>query len=76
MKVNIAAQTLSASVADAIDYCTDVLKLRQFKGSAAMVKFIRVFDDLFDILNSQSIRQRLQIGSSGGEQADLGSLFD
>ena len=54
MKVNLAAQTLSSSVADAIEYCTNVLKLKQFEGSAATVKFIRLFDCLFDILNSRN----------------------
>ena len=54
MKVNLAAQTLSSSVADAIDYCRDTLKLPQFKGSEATVKFIRTFDHLFDILNSRN----------------------
>lgn len=54
MKVNLAAQTFSSSVADAIDYCTSVLKLKKFEGSAATVKFIRVFDRLFDILNSRN----------------------
>ena len=49
MKVNLAAQTFSASVADAIDYCRDTLKLEQFQGSEATVKFIRTFDHLFDI---------------------------
>ena len=54
MKVNLAAQTFSASVADAIDYCRDTLKLPQFQGSEATVKFIRTFDHLFDILNSRN----------------------
>ena len=54
MKVNLAVQTLSSSVADAIDYCRDTLKLPQFKGSEATVKFIRTFDQLFDILNSRN----------------------
>ena len=54
MKVNLAAQTFSASVADAIDYCRDTLMLPQFKGSEATVKFIRTFDHLFDILNSRN----------------------
>ena len=44
MKVNLAAQRLSSSVANAIDYCRDTLKLPQFKGSEATVKFIRIFD--------------------------------
>ncbi len=54
MKVNLAAQTFSASVADAIDYCRDTLKLPQFQGSEATGKFIRTFDHLFDILNSRN----------------------
>ena len=54
MKVNLAAQALSSSVADAIQYCSDVLKLPQFQGSSATIKFIRIFDQLFDILNSRN----------------------
>ena len=54
MKVNLAAQTFSASVADAISYCRDTLKLPQFQGSEATVKFIQTFDHLFDILNSRN----------------------
>ena len=52
MKVNIAVQTLSASVADAIEFCDHVLKLSEFSDCAATVKFIRMFYRLFDILNS------------------------
>ena len=44
----------SASVADAIDYCRNTLKLPHFKGSEATVKYIRTFDHLFDILDSQN----------------------
>jgi len=54
MKVNLAAQTLSASVADAIEFCRDNLKLVQFVGSEATVHFLRVIDHLFDILNSRN----------------------
>ena len=52
MKVNLAAKALSSSVTDAIKYCFDVLKLKQFQGSAATAQFICLFDRLFDILNS------------------------
>lgn len=52
MKVNLAVQTLSASVADAIDFCREDLELPQFKNSEGTVKFIRMFDKLFDFLNS------------------------
>ncbi len=54
MKVILAAQTFSASVADAIDYCRDTLKLPEFQGSQATVEFIRTFDHLFDVLNSRN----------------------
>lgn len=54
MKVNLAAQALSSSVADAMEYCSSVLKLKQFQGCEATVTFIRMFDHLFDILNSRN----------------------
>lgn len=54
MKVNLAVQTLSASVADAIDFCREDLELPQFKNSEGTVKFIRMFDKLFDFLNSRN----------------------
>ena len=54
MKVNQAAQALSLSVADALKYCEGKLKLPQFQGCGPTVKFIRVFDHLFDVLNSRN----------------------
>ena len=54
MKVDLAAKSLSSSVADAFEYCTNTLKLPQFKGSEATVTFIRIIDHLFDILNSRN----------------------
>ena len=56
VKVNLAAQSLSSSVADAIEYCATILKLPQFQGSEATVKFLRMFDHLFDVLNSRNPR--------------------
>ena len=55
MKVNLAAQTISSSVADALEYCEGKLnELPQFKGCGPTVYFIRVFDRLFDVLNSRN----------------------
>ena len=54
MKVKLAAQALSSSVATAIEYCDQVLKLPKFKGSEGTVKFIRTVDRLFDLLNSRN----------------------
>jgi hypothetical protein len=53
MKVNLAAQTLSSGVADALEFC-EGKKMPQFKGCGPTVKFIRVFDRLFDVLNSRN----------------------
>lgn len=55
MKVNIAAQTLSASVADALDFLREDLQLPEFQGSKATSEFIRLFDSLFDVFNSKNI---------------------
>lgn len=55
MKVSVAAQTLSASVADAIDFLREDLKLADFQGSEATSEFIRIFDKLFDCFNSRSL---------------------
>lgn len=54
MKVNLDAQALSSSVADAIEYCNKELKLPQFWGSEATVEFIRYIDRLFDMMNSRN----------------------
>lgn len=53
MKVKYAANTLSASVANAIDFLRDE-GLNDFKDSESTIKFIRVIDRLFDFLNSRS----------------------
>ena len=52
MNVKLAAQTLSSSVADAIEFLDSTMKLDQFQGSTGTVKFIRTIDRLFDMLNS------------------------
>ena len=55
MKVNLAAQTLSSSVADALEFC-EGKGMPQFKSCGATVKFIRKFDRLFDVVNSRNPR--------------------
>ena len=54
MKVNLAAQTLSSSVADALHFCRDELCLPEFVDSDATCTFIEYFDHLFDLLNSRN----------------------
>ncbi|KAM7311771.1 hypothetical protein ISCGN_008678 [Ixodes scapularis] len=54
MKVNLAAQAISSSVADALEFCNIDLKDRTFADSEATVKLIRIFDKLFDMMNSRN----------------------
>ena len=54
MIVALAAQTMSSSVADRIEFLAKVMKHEQFQHSNATVEFIRVIDRLFDMLNSRS----------------------
>ncbi|XP_049947543.1 uncharacterized protein LOC126455824 [Schistocerca serialis cubense] len=56
MKVKLATQVLSNSVADAIQYCCD-MKLPGFEQASATVKFIRIFNCLFDVCNSRTLLQ-------------------
>ncbi|GFO44836.1 THAP domain-containing protein 9 [Plakobranchus ocellatus] len=61
MSVKLAAQTLSTSVADAIDFLRKDKRMINFIGSEATSKFIRTIDKLdklFDICNSSSPKGR------------------
>ncbi|XP_071652314.1 uncharacterized protein, partial [Temnothorax longispinosus] len=59
IKLKLAAQVFSASsVADAIDFCKNELKYTDFADSAATTRFIRLRNDIFDILNSRNMKQR------------------
>ena len=58
MKVALATQVLSQSVADALRFCRTELRLPDFKGSEATEEFIEVFNELFDVLNSKNLLGR------------------
>ncbi|XP_076301631.1 uncharacterized protein LOC143219578 [Lasioglossum baleicum] len=51
MKVFLAAQTLSSSVADSLEFCCDILQLPEFQGCKATARFLRCVDTIFDFLN-------------------------
>ena len=54
MKVSLAAQTLSRSVASALEFVSKDLQMTKFADAEATVHFIKVVDQLFDVLNSRS----------------------
>lgn len=53
MKVKLAVQALSSSVADAIDWLR-AMGVPEFQGSQATTRFIRTLDEIFDFLNSRN----------------------
>lgn len=57
MKVRFAAQIFSTSVANAIAFCQNTLKLKEFQYCDGTIQFLRTFNDLFDILNSRNLKQ-------------------
>ena len=54
MNVSLAAQTLSSSVAAAIDFLRKDSQVENFAGSEATTDFIRKVDLAFDLLNSRN----------------------
>jgi hypothetical protein len=56
MKVRLAVQLLSESVADGLEYCEKILKLKHLQNCEATVKFIRMLNNIFDILNSRRLK--------------------
>lgn len=57
MKVSLAAQVLSMSVADSFTECR-TQHVEGFRGSLATEQFLRIINDLFDISNSRRIHQK------------------
>lgn len=57
MKVKLAAQTLSSSVADALEYLCEN-KVPGFEEAEETIKFIRSVDIIFDFLNSRNLFER------------------
>uniref|UniRef100_A0A0K2UVP5 THAP domaincontaining protein 9like [Ciona intestinalis] n=1 Tax=Lepeophtheirus salmonis TaxID=72036 RepID=A0A0K2UVP5_LEPSM len=55
MKVNLASQTQSRSVADSLEMLSHDLKLHKFYNCDATIGFIRIFDALFDVFNSRNV---------------------
>ena len=54
MNVNLAVQTVSSSVATALEFLKDDLTLPEFKGCGPSIQFIRQSDRVFDILKSRN----------------------
>jgi len=55
MKVKLVIQLLSKSVAEALMFCAEELKIKDFINAGPTIKFISMMNDAFDILNSKKI---------------------
>ncbi|KAL4156015.1 hypothetical protein QTP88_000050 [Uroleucon formosanum] len=54
MKVRLVVQTFSTSVANAILFCMNDLKLDNFQGADATIEFCLSINNIFDILNTRN----------------------
>ncbi|CAH2088904.1 unnamed protein product [Euphydryas editha] len=57
MKVKLASQVLSTSVATALKFCRENAKLTTFKNSEPTEHFVRNMNNLFDVFNSRNMKQ-------------------
>lgn len=54
MNVRLAAQLFSTSVADALIFCNEVMRLPEFQNVGPTAEFLKLINDLFDILDSKT----------------------
>ena len=57
MKVRLAVQLFSRSVADALDFCREVIKIDDFANSKPTADFLKILNDVFDVLNTRNINE-------------------
>lgn len=60
MKVNLAVQVLSTSVSDALTFLEYDLKSPHFATASATATFCKMFNDMFDILNSRNLYNKTE----------------
>lgn len=77
MGVRIAAETLSNSVASAMQYLMDN-KQDGFSGSSATIRFVRLINNCFDIMNTKRIGSENQLENpiDSKNKAEIFAFFD
>lgn len=60
MKVHLAVQVLSNSVRDALAFLEYDLKLSNFAGASGTMTFCKMFNDIFDLLNSRNLYNKTE----------------
>ena len=52
MKVSYAVQVFSRRVSKSLEFCREILKLKEFQNSKATQEFVLIMNDIFDVFNS------------------------
>jgi len=73
MKVFLAAQVLSTSSSASLNYLENEINDINFKGASATAKFCKIFNDIFDLLNSKNKYCKTP-GRNGVAEKDLSKL--
>lgn len=60
MKVRLAAQTFSSSVANALEYCSKTLNLNSFADCNTTITFCKNLNNIFDFLNTRNFLSKAQ----------------
>lgn len=77
MKVKLATQLLSMSVAKVLTLCDEVLNSTQFKDASATVNFITLMNNFFDVMNSRKFNfYGLKRSVDNKNKSDIFSFLD
>lgn len=76
MKVNLASQLLSRSVAKALTLCSEMITGRKFTNVEPTVEFIETFNDLFDIFNSTTYKQGFKRSLGPENETEIMEFLD
>lgn len=75
MHVRTAIETLSNSTADSLQFLKDK-GIEKFSGAGPLIKFIRIFDKLWDVFNSRIIRSDEMPFKSALNQNNVAKIFE
>lgn len=57
MKVRLTTQVFGNSIADALHFYNSELHLKEFENCQSTIKFLKVFNNLFDVFNTKNFKQ-------------------
>lgn len=76
MKVNLASQLLSRSVAKALTLCSEMVPGHKFSNVEPTVEFLETFNDLFDVFNSTTYKQGFKRSLGENNETETFNFLD